>query len=524
MVDSVTNNRNIVQPLVGGDIGTWGGILNSGVAAQLDLVLGGTQAISMTSLDVTLSVPQWNNAAINLTGVLTGNHSLILPFNSNSATVAVGGLFVVANNTTGPFNVTVITQASASTGVAIPQGVRSFLYSDMTNVWFADDGRFQFIENSGNPNGAVAGIAGSVNNPPSMVWDYTNSVLYVCTTTGTLTTAVWTNIVAGSLPVPSPQGYLTPVSGTPIITGDSVAATILYYTPFVGPWAPVHNGINIIPIQFLQMPLSLSSSQAGGNIYDIFFAYNSGVPVIGTGPSWVAGSGGSITAGSCARGTGSGSTALARTNGFLVNANSMSLIYNTGSGNNTITVAASQGIYLGSIFMDATAGQITCHRTFGASRKWSIYNAFNTSQIVLQAGTSTASWTPTGSIAPENGDATISLTSFVGLPTSVSSALTQLATYQASPSPSSGTVTAGIGLNSTSAYSGKNGQGRMFYVSTNITNNDDIREQDISAEVELAPGSIGINVFTALNQFTGAGSPVLLGTSASMAFKGRWLG
>lgn len=191
MTDLVTNNRNLTQPQVGGDSGTWGGILNSGVMAQLDLVLGATQAISMTSSDVSLSIPQWNNAAINLTGALTGDHSLVLPFNANSSSVAVGGLFVVANNTTGAHKVTVLTAASGSTGVAVPQGVRTFLYSDTVNVWLADDSALTIQTFAGNPNGNVAGTAASVNNPPSVAWDYINNVLYVCTTTGNAAAAVW---------------------------------------------------------------------------------------------------------------------------------------------------------------------------------------------------------------------------------------------------------------------------------------------------------------------------------------------
>lgn len=191
MVDAVTNNRNLVTPLVGGDSGTWGGILNSGVMAQLDLILGNTQAITITASDVTLSIPQWNNCAFNLTGALTGDHSLILPFNANSSTVAVGGLFVVENNTTGAHNVTVKTQASGSTGVIAPQGFRTYLFSDTVNVWYADDAAAHIIPWSGNPNGFVAGTAGTLANPPSVVWDYANNVLYFCTTTGNAAAAVW---------------------------------------------------------------------------------------------------------------------------------------------------------------------------------------------------------------------------------------------------------------------------------------------------------------------------------------------
>lgn len=46
--------------------------------------------------------------------------------------------------------------------------------------------------NAGNPNGSVAGTT------YQLCWDTTNAVLYVCTTSGTASTAVWTNVTASS--------------------------------------------------------------------------------------------------------------------------------------------------------------------------------------------------------------------------------------------------------------------------------------------------------------------------------------
>lgn len=45
---------------------------------------------------------------------------------------------------------------------------------------------------AGNPNGHVAGTAGSGSTPSSVVWDTADNILYVCTTTGTAITAAWT--------------------------------------------------------------------------------------------------------------------------------------------------------------------------------------------------------------------------------------------------------------------------------------------------------------------------------------------
>jgi hypothetical protein len=56
-------------------------------------------------------------------------------------------------------------------------------------IWTADNfsipsATAKFNSGSGNPTGFVAGTAGSVGVPANVYWDYTNAVLYVCTTTG----------------------------------------------------------------------------------------------------------------------------------------------------------------------------------------------------------------------------------------------------------------------------------------------------------------------------------------------------
>ena len=49
----------------------------------------------------------------------------------------------------------------------------------------------------GNPNGNLAGSAGTQGGSgASVCWDITNNLLYVCTTTGTASTAVWTQVGA----------------------------------------------------------------------------------------------------------------------------------------------------------------------------------------------------------------------------------------------------------------------------------------------------------------------------------------
>lgn len=511
MTDPVTNNFSLVLPTVGGDLNIWGGILNNGVITAIDSALGSNFPVTINSSDVTLTASQFQNAIFILSGVLTGNRSLIIPLSPNSGTLACGGRFVVVNNTTGNFTVTVKTAATASTGVTVAQGFTAFLYSDQTNVGYCTLGTPAFaLASAGNPNQLLAGTAASVNTNAQFAYDYVNGALYICTVTGTSTTAVWVNPVLASIAAPTPQGYLTPTSNTPIVPTDVPNAAAVYYTPFVGQYTVVHNGTGVVPVRFSQMQLTLTSSQLANNIYDVFLAYNSGSMVIGTGPSWLA-SGGSITAGSCARGTGAGSTALIRTNGFYVNTVDISLIWNTGSGNTTITVLAGQGIYLGSLSIDATNGQVSCYRQYGQSRKWGIWNAFNRMPIILKAGDSTASWLQGGTTpGPANGLTANSLMVFTGLAEEV----TNITYDQTINGQGSDTGICGVGYNVTNAYSGYHGRSIPNNVNGGMSTH---------AAYDATP-ALGLQTVTALNSSQTGTNVIFFGTEANCLLAAEWAG
>lgn len=78
----------------------------------------------------TLSGSELNRIAYSFTGVLTGNRNVIVPQTVQQ--------YWVANNTTGPYTLTVKT--AIASGTAVAQGARSILYCDSTNVVTADTG------------------------------------------------------------------------------------------------------------------------------------------------------------------------------------------------------------------------------------------------------------------------------------------------------------------------------------------------------------------------------------------------
>jgi len=84
----------------------------------------------------------------------------------------------------------------------------------------------QVTQYAGNPNGYVAGFAASSSNPPSMVWDTTDGIMWVCTTSGPASTAAWT----AQAPLSSPNFNGIPTAPT---AAAGTSTTQLATTAFV---------------------------------------------------------------------------------------------------------------------------------------------------------------------------------------------------------------------------------------------------------------------------------------------------
>ena len=130
MVSTYSPNKNLELPGNGDYVDTWNVPANSDFTV-IDKAFGSTQTYTLSSSNVTVTTSESQNLRIYLQGTLTANVNIFLP--------AVGGMWIVDNETTGSFTVTVKTVAGGSTGVAVSQGVRSFITANGTNVYFADD-------------------------------------------------------------------------------------------------------------------------------------------------------------------------------------------------------------------------------------------------------------------------------------------------------------------------------------------------------------------------------------------------
>jgi hypothetical protein len=368
---------------------------------------------------------------------------------------------------------------------------------------------------SGNPNGFVAGTAGSSGVMPSVVWDYTNAVLYVCTTSGVAASAVWTavNEEEITLAVTPPQGRLTTFTGLPVLVSDVTAATAVYYTPHVGNQVPIYDGTSMVPTTFSELTLTLVASHLANAIYDVFVFDNNGVPTLVTGPAWA-----TATIGAGDRGTGAGTTQLARVGGLWTNGVSM-----TGrNSSTTYAISANYATYLGTIAMDGTNGQVSCHVSWGASRKWGVWNAYNRIPILLKAGDSTASWTyATNTVQASRAQSTNSLTTLSGLPLETIQVRFMQNVQPGCNAGGTSSIQIGIGYNVSTVFNGTYGKASQSLTGGTAL----VSIHSAVAETSLTANVIGINTFYACeNVPTSSASQTFFGGEDDMLLTARWNG
>jgi len=144
---STTTNLALNEPAYNSTSPTWDQPLNYN-ATILDQMYGNTTSVAVSTSGSTtytnITAPSATAAGstsqamrFNLTGALAANQNVLLP-------QSVAGMWVVSNNTTNAFTVTLGSNngsnVAAGTTVACPQGYSILVYCDGTNVKKADDG------------------------------------------------------------------------------------------------------------------------------------------------------------------------------------------------------------------------------------------------------------------------------------------------------------------------------------------------------------------------------------------------
>lgn len=235
----------------------------------------------------------------------------------------------------------------------------------------------------------------------------------------------------------TPQGRLTLVSGQPVMSGSTAAATAIIYTPSdAGAQVPVWNGTAFVTTNFTETSQALSdttlspAAAIANSAYDEFEwkVPFSGAIVVTRGPAWQT--------------TTTRGYTLVRVNGLLTNPTNI-----------TNGPAAGFGVYVGSILTDAGGATVTWtpNSTTGQSASsgafldvWNMYNRIDVKASVIDTGTGYAYGTAT--IRQARASTGNQITVFSGLP---EDGLFASYLFEVVTNSTAGNWVEGIGLDST---------------------------------------------------------------------------
>jgi hypothetical protein len=211
-----TSLLDLITPVQGTESGTWGDAVNRGLTAYLDIAIAGTQTLS-TDADVTLVNTQGTNSATNIGTTsaqymilnCTGSRTLLRYINVPNSSKA----YIVMNNTSGGFNVTIRGSTGPTTGISVAPGKQTWV------AWDTNAGDFKEIA-SGDVDGpsvatdnAIArfdGITGKVIQ---------NSAAFVADTTGDITAGAYNKV---TITAPASSATLTIADGKTLTASNSL--------------------------------------------------------------------------------------------------------------------------------------------------------------------------------------------------------------------------------------------------------------------------------------------------------------
>jgi len=132
MASSYTTNKAIEKPGYNDYVNSW----NTPINADWDIIdkcFGGSYNISTTGGFTSLTQTNVQAVYITVSGTLGSNATINFPS-------GVSGFYIVYNGTTGAYTVTLASSGGGSS-VTVTQSTRAFIFSDGTNIYYADDTR-----------------------------------------------------------------------------------------------------------------------------------------------------------------------------------------------------------------------------------------------------------------------------------------------------------------------------------------------------------------------------------------------
>lgn len=503
MADSNTAIADLFLMETGQHNNDWGTNLNT-VISNIETMTKATRTNATTGGTTTLSKTTAREIIQRVTGVLVSNAIIEVP-------AAATAWWIFKNETTGAFTVTV--KVNGQTGVVVPQSTAMMLRCNGTDVvdvgmpvkgdldaqattvggtvdaaaltftpaFTAYNSRMYVRWVSAGPNtltnptvnvdtlgaktikkGASAALAagdtGAAGYICEGIYNGTDLILQNPATavqSGGSYTFSGVNVFSGDVsltygPLIMPSGRLTLTTLVPVLTSDVTAAATVYYTPYKSNLIALYDGVSWVLKAFAEMSQALTdttkspAATVASNPYDVFVWNDAGTMRATRGPSWLAGAvGGSTTT----RGTGVGSTELELFNGVMVNKNAI-----------TNGPAARRGVFVGSFItnsgnaVDWVLNPIAA--LGGGNARVGLWNNYNRIRFSAASKDSTDSWASVGSSwRAMNGSASNRITIFNGLDEEIVDA-THEGSYSCN-STNNGFCAHGIGLNSSTAYSGR---------------------------------------------------------------------
>ncbi len=309
-------------------------------------------------------------------------------------------------------------------------------------------------------------------------------------------------------PTPLPQGRLTLVTGTPVMTANETGKSTIYYDSYKGGGlVPVYNGSNdiVLPIGSGEISDVLQSSGSGAvtasNVFDEWAVNVSGTLTLchangagsgSSGTGWAGDTGGSNTA----RGTGYSKLDL-KTRPYITNANAITHCWNGTTDEGSIS--ANQATYLGSFYTTAngqTGMAFTSSGAGGGGGVLGLFNAYNQEPVASYEYDTTSSWsiqTTTWRHADANANNAISFVDGLGY-TAVSSI------YTIAVQETGATNGYGFGLAENWSSGGPSIQSAIYQANTNASTSSQVFGS-------FRP-SIGFNTISALEVTVNAASSI----------------
>jgi len=219
MTVNYTSLLALGQPVTGTEAGTWGDDVNNAVTSYLDVAIAGTQTLS-TDADVTLTLTQGTSSATNLSSTsaqymilnCTGSRTQLRYINTPNSSKA----YIVMNNTTGGYNVTIRGGTGPTTGISVAPGKQTWV------AWDTNAGDFKEIA-----SGDVDGPASSTDNAIARFDGTTgkviqNSAATIADTTGDITAGAYNKV---TITAPASSATLTIADGKTLTANRSLTFT-----------------------------------------------------------------------------------------------------------------------------------------------------------------------------------------------------------------------------------------------------------------------------------------------------------